>query len=65
MKVVIYVSGGLVQSVIADAPGTKAMVVDYDSERIDPDRSELACEPVDCDAEYIEQTVHGIEKGGL
>ena len=32
MRIVIYVSGGIVQDVLAEAEGVEAMIVDYDNE---------------------------------
>ena len=31
-RLIVYVSGGVVQGVIADGPGAEVMIVDYDNE---------------------------------
>ncbi len=60
-RVVIYVRGGLVQDVIANAATVEAMVVDYDNERAGDDPANRVFEPVRVDAEYIQKTIKGIE----
>ena len=62
MRIVIYVSGGLVQDVLADAPGVQAMIVDYDNEREGGEpKSIRSFEEVAVNTAYIAKTVKGIE----
>ena len=37
IRIVIYVDGGIVQDVLAEAPGVEAMIVDYDNETVGDD----------------------------
>jgi hypothetical protein len=61
VRVVIYVNGGIVQSVLADQPGVTAMIVDYDNEKAGDRKEDRAFEPVAVDRKYIEATVQGKE----
>ena len=60
-RIVIYVSGGIVQDVLAEAEGVEAMVVDYDNEEGGEPKSSRSFEEVPVNREYIEKTVQGIE----
>ena len=57
MKVVIYVDGGNVQNVVADAPGLEVMLVDYDNERAEAGPPNRSFEPVPVNLELIEKTI--------
>lgn len=57
MRVVIYVDGGNVQNVVADAPGVEVMLVDYDNERAGPAPPNRSFEPVPVNLELIEKTI--------
>jgi hypothetical protein len=61
IRVVIYVSGGLVQDVLADGPGLEAMIVDYDNEEAGEPKSSRCFEGVSLNVPYIEKTVQGTE----
>ena len=61
IRIVIYVSGGIVQDVMADAPGVEAMIVDYDNEKAGDSPADRSFMPVDVNREYIEKTIQGIE----
>jgi hypothetical protein len=61
VRVVIYVNGGIVQSVLADQPGVTAMIVDYDNEEAGDSKEDRAFKPVGVDRKYIEATVQGKE----
>lgn len=61
IRIVIYVHGGIVQDVLADAPGVEAMIVDYDNESAGEPKSSRSFEPVNVNREYIEKTTQGIE----
>ena len=47
IRIVIYVDGGIVQDVLADAPGVEAMIVDYDNQRAGEPKESRALEEVD------------------
>jgi len=61
VRIVIYVHGGVVQDVLAEAEGVEAMVVDYDNEDAGDDPADHSFDPVPVNREYIEKTVLGIE----
>ncbi|MFH0900502.1 MAG: hypothetical protein V2A73_07725 [Pseudomonadota bacterium] len=61
IRIVIYVSGGIVQDVIAEDEGIEAMIVDYDNEDDGEPKSSRSFEEVPVNREYIEKTVQGIE----
>jgi hypothetical protein len=61
IQIVIYVSGGIVQDVMADAPGVEAMIVDYDNEATGEPKSSRSFDEVPVNREYIEKTIQGIE----
>ena len=61
IRVVIYVSGGIVQDVFAETEGVEAMIVDYDNEEAGKPKSSRFFEEVPVNREYIERTVQGIE----
>ena len=61
VRIVIYVHGGIVQDVLAEAEGVEAMIVDYDNERAGDSPSERSFEPVEVNAEYIGKTTRRIE----
>lgn len=60
-RVVIYVSGGIVQDVLADAAGVKAMIVDYDNEKAGDPKSLRSFQAVTVNRSYIAKTIKGIE----
>lgn len=62
VRIVIYVEGGIVQSVLSDTPGIKAMIVDYDSEKAGDDRAGRSFELVEVNKPYIETTIQGTEE---
>ena len=61
IRIVIYVSGGIVQEVLAEAEGVAAMIVDYDNESAGEPKSSRSFENVPVNRVYIEKTVQGIE----
>lgn len=61
-RIVIYVEGGIVQSVLSDSPGVEAMIVDYDNEKAGEDPANRSFESVDVNKPYIETTIQGIEE---
>ena len=61
IRIVIYVSGGVVQDVLAADEGVEAMVVDYDNESAGEPKSSRSFEEVPINRAYIEKTVKGIE----
>ena len=61
IRVVIYVSGGVVQDVLAADEGVEAMVVDYDNESAGEPKSSRAFEELQINRAYIEKTICGIE----
>ena len=61
IRVVIYVSGGIVQDVLAEDEGVEAMVVDYDNEEGGEPKSSRSFEEVPVNRAYIEKTIQGIE----
>jgi hypothetical protein len=61
IRVVIYVSGGVVQDVFAVDEGVEAMVVDYDNEESGEPKSSRSFEKVPVNRAYIEKTIQGIE----
>ena len=61
IRIVIYVNGGIVQNVLAEAKGVEAMIVDYDNEAAVEPKSSRSFEDVPVNREYIERTIQGIE----
>ena len=61
IRIVIYVSGGVVQDVLAEDEGVEAMVVDYDNEEAGEPKSSRSFEEVPVNRGYIEKTIQGIE----
>ena len=61
IRIVIYVSGGIVQDVLAEAEGVEAMIVDYDNEAAGEPKSTRSFESVSVNRTYIERTIQGIE----
>jgi len=61
IRVVIYVSGGVVQDVLAADEGVEAMIVDYDNEGAGEPKSSRSFEEVQVNRAYIEKTVQGTE----
>jgi len=61
VRIVIYVQGGVVQEVLADAEGVEAMIVDYDNEEAGDPKEDRTFFDVDVNAEAIDKTVKGIE----
>ena len=61
VRIVIYVDGGIVQSVLSDTIGVEAMIVDYDNEKEGADPACRSFEPVEVNPEYIDKTVQCIE----
>lgn len=61
-RVVIYVEGGNVQSVLSDTPGIEVMIVDYDNEEAGDDPASRSFEFVEVNEAYIERTIQGIEE---
>ena len=55
-RIIVYVSGGNVQDVLSDQPGSEVMIVDYDNER-DLTRKGRAFRSVACNPTYFEHTV--------
>ena len=61
IRIVIYVSGGIVQDVLAEAEGVEAMIVDYDNEQAGEPGSARSFELIAVNPEYIKKTIQGIE----
>ena len=61
VRIVIYVSGGVVQDVLAADEGAEAMIVDYDNESAGEPKSSRSFEEVPVNRAYIEKTIQGIE----
>ena len=61
IRVVIYVSGGVVQDVLAEDEGVEAMIVDYDNESAGEPKSSRSFEEVQVNRAYIEKTIQGTE----
>ena len=61
VRIVIYVSGGVVQDVLAEDEGVEAMIVDYDNEGAGEPKSSRSFEEVPVNRAYIEKTIQGIE----
>jgi len=61
IRVVIYVSGGIVQDVLAEDEGVEAMVVDYDNEEAGEPKSSRSFEGVPVNRAYIDKTIQGVE----
>ena len=61
IRIVIYVSGGVVQDVLAEDEGVEAMIVDYDNESAGEPKSSRSFEEVPINRAYIEKTIQGIE----
>jgi hypothetical protein len=61
IRIVIYVSGGIVQDVLAEAEGVEAMIVDYDNEGAGEPKSSRSFEEVPVNREYIDKTIQGVE----
>mgnify|MGYP001616210007 CR=1 FL=1 len=61
VRIVIYVSGGIVQDVLAEVEGVEAMIVDYDNEGAGEPKSSRSFEEVPVNCAYINKTVQGIE----
>jgi hypothetical protein len=61
IRIVIYVSGGIVQDVMADAAGVETMIVDYDNEDSGEPKSSRSFEVVTVNRPYIAKTIKGIE----
>lgn len=61
IRVIIYVSGGIVQDVLADTAGIEAMIVDYDNEEAGEPKSSRSFEVVQVNRPYIAKTIKGIE----
>ena len=61
IRIVIYVSGGIVQDVLAGAEGVEAMIVDYDNEAAGEPKGTRSFESVPANRAYIEKTIRGVE----
>ena len=61
VRIVIYVSGGIVQDLLTNAEGVEAMIVDYDNEQAGEPKSSRSFEEVLVKRAYIEKTIQGIE----
>ena len=61
IRIVIYVSGGIVQDVVTNAEGVEAMIVDYDNEQAGEPKSSRSFEEASVNPKYIEKTMQGIE----
>jgi hypothetical protein len=62
VRIVIYVEGGIVQSVLSDTADVEAMIVDYDNENAGDDRASRAFELIEVNKPYIETTIQGMEE---
>lgn len=61
IRIVIYVSGGIVQDVLAESEGVEAMIVDYDNEGAGEPKSSRSFEEVPVNRAYIDKTIQGVE----
>lgn len=61
VRIVIYVSGGIVQDVLAEVDGVEAMIVDYDNEEAGEPKSSRSFEAVPVNRDQIEKTITGVE----
>ena len=61
IRIVIYVSGGIVQDVLAEVGGVEAMIVDYDNEAAGEPKSSRSFESVLVNRAYIDKTIQGVE----
>jgi len=61
IRIVIYVSGGIVQDVLAEDEGIEAMIVDYDNEEGGEPKSSRSFQEVPVNRAYIDKTIQGIE----
>ena len=61
VRIVIYVSGGIVQDVLAEEEGVEAMIVDYDNEGAGEPKSARSFEEVTVNRAYVKKTIQGIE----
>jgi len=61
IRIVIYVSGGIVQDVLGEAEGVEAMIVDHDNESAGEPKSSRSFEEVPVNREYVDKTIQGVE----
>jgi len=61
VRIVIYVSGGVVQDVLAESEGAEAMIVDYDNEEAGEPKNSRSFEEIQVNRAYIEKTIQGTE----
>lgn len=61
IRIVIYVNGGIVQDVLAEAEGVEAMIVDYDNEGAGEPKNSRSFEAVPVNRVYIDKTIQGVE----
>lgn len=59
-RIIVYVSGGNVQSVLSDESGSQVMVVDYDNEKESTNRIR-EFEPISYNPIYFDRTMAGVE----
>jgi hypothetical protein len=60
IKIIVYISGGVVQNAISNSEGVEMMIVDYDNED-SSDTRDRSFIPVKYDDDYFERTVKGVE----
>lgn len=61
IKAIVYVSGGVVQSYIANVEGLELMIVDYDNEAAGDSPKDRSFNPVTVDEELFDRTLAGTE----
>jgi hypothetical protein len=59
-RVIVYVSGGNIQGVLSDEPGSQVMIVDYDNEKETTDRMRTF-ESISYNPIYFNRTMAGAE----
>jgi hypothetical protein len=62
-RIIVYVRGGNVQDIIADTPGLRVMLVDYDNEESQP-MPHRTFEEIRCDSSLLARTVAGKDRAG-
>jgi len=60
IRIIVYVSGGVVQNVLSDRSGIAVMIVDYDNEKVE--NKERKFENIVVDCEYINKTIQRVEE---
>jgi len=59
-KIIVYVSGGVVQDIISDTEGVEVMIVNYDDEECDKHKTR-EFHRAEHNLDYFNRTVEGLE----